>query len=151
MRIKSGKLDEAGKSLEFTIGDVSLKVGLSQKTIRDYEKMGLIKPIRAPRTNNRVYTDFEITQIKHISHLIHNEGFTLSCIRHILQLAPCWRVFGCEAKEDCPAYHHCHTPCYETRKRFDTLCSGSCEQCAIYINRFSSRDKLLQSPNRTQK
>ena len=51
----------------FLIGEVSGKVGLSQKRIREYEKEGFIAPIRDPNTNNRHYTDLDIQQIKQIN------------------------------------------------------------------------------------
>jgi DNA-binding transcriptional MerR regulator len=130
----------------YPIGVVSKTVDLSQKTIRDYEKMGLIKPKREPRTNNRIYSDFEIEQIQHITHLIHKEGFTLRCLQRILQLAPCWNIFDCRVKERCPAYQNSSRPCYETRNQDETLCSGSCEQCAIFINRFLKKEKVLERP-----
>ena len=130
----------------YLIGEVSKKVNLSQKTIREYEKIGLIKPQRETRTNNRIYSEFEIAQIQHITHLIHNEGFTLPCIKRILELAPCWNIFDCEVKERCPAYQHAPNPCYETRKHWETLCSGSCDQCVIFINRSNSMSKILRGP-----
>ena len=131
----------------YAIGEVSKIVNLSQKTIRDYEKMGLIKPKREPRTNNRVYSAFEIEQIQLITHLIHKEGFTLRCLQRILQLAPCWNIFDCTVKEKCPAYRNSSIPCYETREKEGTLCSGSCEQCAIFINRFFKKEKVLGRPD----
>ena len=134
------------KSREYSIGAVSRVVDLSQKTIRDYEKMGFIKPMRSPRTNNRIYLDFEIEQIRQISRLIHNEGFTLPCIQRLLQLAPCWNIFDCVVKEKCPAYEFAPAPCYETRENKETLCSGACEQCAVYINRSSKKEKVLEGP-----
>ena len=133
-------------SREYSIGAVSRVVDLSQKTIRDYEKMGFIKPRRNPRTNNRIYLDFEIEQIRQIYRLIHNEGFTLPCIQRLLQLAPCWNVFDCVVKEKCPAYEFAPAPCYETRENKETLCSGSCFQCAVYINRSSKKEKILEGP-----
>ena len=139
---KKGQLDR--KDDRYSINDVSRIVDLSQKTIRDYEKMGLIMPRREPRTNNRIYSDFEIEQIRHISHLIHNEGFTLPCILRILQLAPCWNIFECEVKEKCPAYEYATIPCYVVRKEKGTLCIGSCEQCGVYINRLSKKEKILK-------
>lgn len=135
----------------YTIGEVSYIVNLSQKTLRDYEKAGLIKPKREPRTNNRIYSEFEIEQIKHILHLIHNEGFTLPCIKRILQLAPCWNVFDCEVKEKCPAYTNPHTPCYETRVEVGTLCSGDCKHCGIYLNRRENKTKILSRPANVSK
>ena len=143
-RDKREKVDR--RSGGYPIGDVSKKVNLSQKTIRDYEKIGLIKPRRDPRTNNRIYSDFEIKQIRHISNLIHKEGFTLPCLKRLLQLAPCWNIFGCEVKEHCPAYQFSSTPCYEIRKERGTLCEGSCDQCAVYINSHSKKEKVLARP-----
>jgi hypothetical protein len=130
----------------YLIGVVSQKVNLSQKTIRAYEKIGLIKPKRDVRTNNRVYSEFEIAQIQHITNLIHKEGFTLPCIKRILEMAPCWNIFDCEVKESCPAYQHAPNPCYETRNQWETLCSGSCDQCVIFINRSTSMSKILRGP-----
>lgn len=138
---------QAGKELyEYSIGAVSKKVDLSQKTIRDYEKMGLIKPMRILRTNNRIFSDFEIEQIRQISRLLHNEGFTLPCIRRLLQLAPCWNIFDCEVKVRCPAYEYSNKPCYEVRKARGTLCGGACEHCSIYINRSTKKQKVLEGP-----
>jgi len=131
---------------EYSIGAVSRVLDLSQKTIRDYEKMGMLRPKREPRTNNRIYSDFEIEQIRQISRLIHNEGFTLPCIQRLLQLAPCWSIFDCEVKEKCPAYENAPMPCYKTRKKRETLCNGACEQCAVYINRSSKKEKVLEGP-----
>jgi hypothetical protein len=128
------------------ISEVSQRVNLSQKTVRDYEKMGLIKPRREPRTNNRIYSEFDIEQIKHVSHLIHKEGFTLACLQRILQVAPCWNIFDCKAKEKCPAYQFAQRPCYETRKVKPTLCTGPCEQCAVYINRSRKKGKVIRGP-----
>ena len=138
-------------SREYSIGAISRVVDLSQKTIRDYEKRGFIKPRRNPRTNNRIYSDFEIDQIRQISRLIHTEGFTLPCIQRLLQLAPCWNVFDCVVKEQCPAYENAPMPCYKTRKKRETLCSGACEQCAVYINRSSKKEKVLEGPRQIAK
>jgi DNA-binding transcriptional MerR regulator len=142
---RRNKIDLAEReSTGYAIGDVSKRVDLSQKTIRDYEKKGLIKPRREPRTNNRIYSEFEIEQIQQLTNLIHNEGFTLSCLRRILQLAPCWNIFDCKVKERCSAYEDSHSPCYEVRIKRDTLCADTCERCAIYINRSSKKEKILK-------
>jgi len=138
------RLDEISSG--YPIGTVSKRAHLSQKTIRDYEKMGLIHPKRDPRTNNRIFSDFEIEQIQQVKHLIHHEGLTLPCIRRMLQLAPCWRIFDCAVKEDCPAYQFPHEPCYEVRSKMETLCKGSCDQCGVFINRFSRKEKILEKP-----
>ena len=133
-------------SSKYSISTVSREVDLSQKTIRQYEKMGLVKPRREPRTNNRIFSDFDIAQILQISHLIHNEGFTLPCLKRLVQLAPCWNVFNCDAKEDCSAYEVPYKPCYETRQTVETRCDDSCDHCVIYVNRSKNRAKVLERP-----
>jgi hypothetical protein len=130
----------------YSIGEVSGMVGLSQKTLRDYEKMGLLRPARQPRTNNRVYTDYEVEQIERISTLMHEEGFTLPCLVRLLQLAPCWKIFDCEIKTECNAYLKSHEPCYVVRIEHGTLCDGKCEQCAVYLNRTDRGGELLGRP-----
>ncbi|MFO8088592.1 MAG: helix-turn-helix domain-containing protein [Desulfatiglandaceae bacterium] len=130
----------------YSIGEVSGMVGLSQKTLRDYEKVGLLRPGRQPRTNNRIYTDYEVDQIERISVLMHEEGFTLPCLVRLLQLAPCWNIFDCEIKTRCNAYLKPHEPCYVVRGEHGTLCDGTCEQCAVYLNRTDRGGKLLSRP-----
>ena len=128
----------------YLINEVSREVNLSQKRIREYEKEGFIKPLRAPHTNNRLYTDFDVLQIRRINQLIHERGFTLACLRNLMILAPCWNIYDCKHKEDCPAYHHPHQYCHETRAAQYTLCPGPCEQCAVFINRDQEREKVLE-------
>ena len=128
----------------YLINEVSRVVNLSQKRIREYEKEGFIKPLRAQHTNNRLYTDFDVLQISRIKQLIHENGFTLACLRNLLVLAPCWNIFDCKQKMDCPAYSYPHEKCYHTRQSHDTLCPGPCEQCAVYINRELPNVKILE-------
>ncbi|OQY43813.1 MAG: MerR family transcriptional regulator [Desulfobacteraceae bacterium 4572_87] len=146
MHRKKDKNEIDKESTGYFISTVSREVNLSQKTIREYEKMGLVNPRREPRTNNRIYSDFDIAQIRQVSHLIHNEGFTLPCLKRLLQSAPCWNVFDCDAKEECSAYNAPYVPCYETRKTVETHCDDSCDRCAIHVNRPKKRSKILESP-----
>ena len=128
----------------YLINEVSRRVNLSQKRIRDYEREGFIKPMRERRTNNRLYTDFDIAHIRRINQLIHQEGFTLACLRKLLVHAPCWNIFDCQKRKECPAYEEQHVPCYEIRKSEKIPSSSSCEQCAIYLNRHVRKDKILE-------
>lgn len=128
------------------INEVSRRVDLSQKRIREYEKEGFIKPLREASTNNRLYSEFDIAQIRRITALIHERGFTLACLRNLLLLAPCWNIFGCpsDQRELCPAYHDPHAPCYQVRARAETLCPGPCERCAIFLNRSHAAEAVLE-------
>lgn len=128
----------------YLINEVSRQVELSQKRIREYEKEGFIKPVREKRTNNRLYSDFDIRQIKRINYLIHERGFTVSCLRNLLVLAPCWNVFGCHGREQCAAFQNPHRRCWDLRRGQDRLPADYCEFCAIYLNRESGKERLLE-------
>jgi hypothetical protein len=128
----------------YRINEVAHRVGLSQKRIREYEKEGLIKPEREPRTNNRIYSEFEVSQIQRISRLIHERGFTVACLRNILVLAPCWNVFGCMDKEACPAYQNPHEDCWKVMRDQPEFCGGPCERCAVYLNRHLAKKGVLE-------
>ena len=129
------------------INDVAQRVGLSQKRIREYEKGGLIRPAREPRTNNRRYTEADIRQIQRIKELIHEHGFTVACLRYFLATAPCWVVFDCAQKKACPTYKEAHTPCYEiVKKAADPKGSVKCPSCPVYLNRHLKKMALLAKP-----
>ena len=124
----------------YLIGDVSRKVKLSQKRIREYEKEGFILPIRDPKTNNRYYTDFDIKQIEQIKNLIHKHGLTISCLKILIKSAPCWNIFNCKKTEDCAVFKNPHTPCYVTMKNAP---DSSCKTCPVYLNRSQKPIKIL--------
>jgi hypothetical protein len=128
----------------YLINEVSRLVNLSQKRIREYEKEGLVKPIRENSTNNRLYSDFEIAQIQRINSLIHDRGFTVACLKNLLVLAPCWNIFDCQVKEQCSAYHLPWRPCYEVREYRETSCNGPCERCAVWLNRHVPKEQILE-------
>jgi hypothetical protein len=138
---------DKGKKV-YMINEVSRRVNLSQKRIREYEREGFIRPLREKRTNNRLYSEFDVTQIGRISQLIHERGFTLACLRTLLVMAPCWNIFCCPEREQCPAYNQPHTPCWQVRGRQETLCSGECVRCAIYLNRQADKQGVLSQPSR---
>ena len=128
----------------YLINEVSRKVELSQKRIREYEKEGFIRPERETNTNNRLYSDFEVSQIRRINFLIHERGFTLACLRNLMVLAPCWNIFDCAQKRSCAAYAEPHRCCWEIRGQTDTLCLGPCERCAVYLNRDYPAGRVLE-------
>jgi MerR family transcriptional regulator, repressor of the yfmOP operon len=134
-----------GQGKTYLINEVSQKVGLSQKRIRDYEKAGFIKPLRAPRTNNRLYVDSDIKRLIRVKELIHNHGFTLTCLRYYLLSTPCWTIFGCPNKTSCRAYQNPHTPCYKAvMQQEDSSNDERCNSCPVYMNRNVEKLTLLE-------
>jgi len=124
----------------YLIGEISRKVNLSQKRIREYEKEGFIAPVREPKTNNRHYTDLDIKQIKQINHLIHKHGLTIACLKTLLKSAPCWNIFDCKKIAECEVFKTPHTPCYVTMKNAPI---SKCKTCPIYLNRNQKPIKIL--------
>ena len=119
------------------IGQVSQKVGLSIKRIREYEKEGLIKPMRGKTSNQRLYGSYEINMIMQIKNLIHRRGLTIAGIKALLNLAPCWTIFKCGKTEFCSAYKHPYNRCWEIKERFneEVACIGDCRKCPIFLAR----------------
>ena len=129
----------------YLINDVSRQVELSQKRIREYEKAGLIKPVREARTNNRRYSELDIRRIARIKELIHLHGFTLACLKYFMASAPCWIIFNCADKKKCPAYNTPHTPCYEVIKKVaDRRRLKACRSCPVYLNRKVPQMALME-------
>lgn len=135
---------DKGQVKTYLINDVSRRVGLSQKRIREYEKARLIKPARAPRTNNRLYSESDIVNILKVKDLIHQHGFTLSCLQYFLSSAPCWIIFKCTKKSFCPAYKSPHTPCYKAVRDAGQRVKKACLSCPVYMNRNVGCIKLLE-------
>lgn len=135
---------DKGQGKTYLINEVSRRVGLSQKRIREYEKARLIKPVRAPRTNNRLYSESDVVNILKVRDLIHKHGFTLSCLQYFLSSAPCWIIFKCTKKSFCPAYKSPHTPCYKVVKDTGRRVQKRCLCCPVYMNRNGGRIKLLE-------
>ncbi len=135
---------DGNRDVTYLINEVSRRVELSQKRIREYEKAGLIKPARETRTNNRRYSVTDIKQILRIKELIHEHGFTVACLRYFLASAPCWVIFNCAKKEACAAYNDPRIPCYDVAKEAAGH-SGlkDCSNCPIYLNRDVKKMPLL--------
>jgi MerR family transcriptional regulator, repressor of the yfmOP operon len=119
------------------IGKVAMQVGLSIKRIREYEKEGFIRPLRCESSNQRLYSEFDISQILQVKKLIHERGMTVEGIKHLLNMAPCWSIFGCPNVEACPAYRNPYEKCWEVKQRAgsEMCCSGECSICPIYLSR----------------
>ncbi|MFA0759908.1 MAG: hypothetical protein PVTTEEND_000203 [Candidatus Fervidibacter sp.] len=72
------------------IGELAKATGVSPKTTRYYETLGLLKPTRRTRGNYRVYDETAIPMLQFIRHA-ERLGFSLKDIRQVLQV---WRRKG---------------------------------------------------------
>jgi MerR family transcriptional regulator, repressor of the yfmOP operon len=118
----------------YTMSEVAAKVSLSQKRIREYEKEGFIRPARQDRTNNRLFSDYDVDIIKRLTLLIHKKGFTIASLKHLMKMAPCWKIFDCKEKNNCLIYKNSSPLCWEILKGKENKCGTTCENCLIYRN-----------------
>lgn len=115
------------------IGSAAIELGLSERRIREYERAGLIHLRRDPQTRDRLFDDRDISQLRTIHRLIHEEGYTLHTLGELLRYAPCWKLTDCPNKDTCPVPRDPSTPCYEQRRRSAEIpCDADCAQCPIY-------------------
>ncbi|HEY1353554.1 MAG TPA: MerR family transcriptional regulator [Ktedonobacteraceae bacterium] len=69
----------------FTIEQVAAQIGLTKRTLRYYEEVGLLPPTERTEGNYRRYTREDIQRLERIKNLRDLLGFSLADIREILQ------------------------------------------------------------------
>lgn len=78
----SPKIDEPRL---FTIEQVSAQTGLTKRTLRYYEEVGLLPPTDRTEGNYRRYTEADIKRLDKIKKLRDLLGFSLADIREIME------------------------------------------------------------------
>ncbi len=124
------------------ISEVSREVGLSERRIREYERAGLIRPAREPRTNDRLFGEVEICQLTLLKRLINEKKFTLENLKTLLAYAPCWELKACPDRDSCPVLRDPTTPCYLQPDR-SCNSNGECRRCPIYLSKEDPREALV--------
>jgi MerR family transcriptional regulator/heat shock protein HspR len=78
-------------------------LALHPRTLRNYEKAGLVTPSRKGKW--RYYSADDIAWIRCLFGMIHS-GITIAAIGKLLRYAPCWEVAECtkEKRGQCAVY-----------------------------------------------
>ncbi|HIJ59098.1 MAG TPA: MerR family transcriptional regulator [Nitrospirae bacterium] len=117
----------------YTIGIVSEMIGVTEQTIRLYEKKGLIKPAR--RNKHRYFSDNDVAWLMCIRDAIHKDKISIEGLIKLLHYAPCWEIRECPdmIKRKCCAFYQQNIPCWEAKNKQCTLAlKEGCENCSIY-------------------
>jgi len=69
----------------YTIEQVATRTGLTKRTLRYYEEVGLLPPTGRTEGNYRRYTEEDLQRLERIKKLRDLLGFTLSDIRVVLE------------------------------------------------------------------
>jgi MerR family transcriptional regulator/heat shock protein HspR len=124
----------------YSIGVVAELIGITDQTIRLYEKHGLIKPSR--RNRNRFFSENDLKWLRCLRDIIHNKKISIEGIKKLLDYAPCWELTGCPDPErkKCSAYIDKTKPCWELNRSICRINSSrACEQCAIFLSKTLKR------------
>lgn len=131
----------------YPIGVVAELVGITDQTLRLYEKHGLISPAR--RGKDRYYSENDIKWLKCLRDLIHVKKISIEGIKKLLDYAPCWEINECpkERREKCLAYIEKSKPCWELNNRICEKSSGKlCKDCIVYLSRNKKGSKTSRPP-----
>jgi MerR family transcriptional regulator/heat shock protein HspR len=118
----------------YTIGVVSELLGITNQTLRLYEKHDLIKPFR--KNKNRFYSENDIKWLFCIRELIHTKKISIEGIKKLLHYAPCWEITNCpdKRKSTCLAYKDRRKPCWELNRMICSRASlAGCEGCIVFL------------------
>ncbi|TAN46095.1 MAG: MerR family transcriptional regulator [Nitrospirae bacterium] len=142
------KAKEIGKEAMalYPIGIVAELIGITDQTLRLYEKHGLIKPAR--RNKNRYYSENDVKWLTCVRDLIHRKKISIEGIKKLLEYAPCWEITDCsqDKRAVCSAYIDKGKPCWEMNKTICKRESGKvCDECVVYLAR-NSKTKPEKRP-----
>ncbi|MCX5864607.1 MAG: MerR family transcriptional regulator [Deltaproteobacteria bacterium] len=88
----------------YRISAAAEMLALHPRTLRNYEKAGLVTPSRKGKW--RYYSADDIAWIRCLFSMIHAGGITIASIGKLLHYAPCWEVADCPLgkRRQCPVY-----------------------------------------------
>lgn len=89
---------------EYSISTAASILDLHPRTLRNYEKAGLVKPGRKRKW--RYYSKEDIAWIECLVTMIHDKGINISSINKLLEFAPCWEIAECSSdkRKECIFY-----------------------------------------------
>ena len=126
----------------YTIGVAADLIGITDQTIRLYEKHGLIKPARKNR--NRFYSENDLKWIQCLRDIIHKKKISIEGIKKLLDYAPCWELTGCSEKEwdKCSAYIDRAKPCWELNRTIRRKGSSeACDNCVVFLSKSTQKKR----------
>jgi len=98
--------------------------------LREYEKAGFIKPIRV--NGQRRFSNNDIKYIKNILFYLEDVGMTITGLKLLYMMVPCWEIKQC-GDENCPAHGVHNKSCWELVNGVGQGLMRQCEACPIYL------------------
>lgn len=128
-----GKMDDY--KAVYPIGIVAELLNVHPRTLRIYEREGLIKPAR--RSGKRFFSNNDLRWLKCLRKLIHEDGLNIAGIKKLLTLATCWEIRQCseEERKSCPAVLDFPVPCWELKPKSCRDRELDCSTCDVYLTK----------------
>ena len=122
------------RGAHYNISTAAKMLGISVRMLREYEKDGLIKPLRNPSSGYRLFSNEDLQWIRCIRGLIHKDGINIKGIRRLLTVMPCWEIKGCpkEIREKCRAVMDRTLPCWTIAGKH-CKDADKCRTCKVYL------------------
>ncbi|MBW1980380.1 MAG: MerR family transcriptional regulator [Deltaproteobacteria bacterium] len=119
----------------YPIGIVAELLHIHPRTLRIYEREGLIKPAR--RSGKRYYSNNDVQWLKCLRKLIHEDGLNIAGIKKLLTLASCWEIRRCseEERKNCPAVLDFPVPCWELKPKACAKKGMECPECEVFLTK----------------
>ncbi len=111
--------------------------GSSARMLREYEKAGFIKPSRV--NGHRRFSDNDIQFIKNVRFYLDEVGMTITGLKLLYLMAPCWEIKQC-GQPECPAYGKTEVKCWEAIKEEGMADLKTCEGCPIFLTYDKNHD-----------
>jgi hypothetical protein len=116
-----------------TLGIISQLSGIPAHSVRQYIEKGLIIPYKQDNKRH-LFCMNDVSRLKHIHSLIHDQGLNFAGIRSLLAMVPCWGIHECseEDRQNCEAYSSNSTPCWEASEKGRICKNKECRECEVY-------------------
>lgn len=114
----------------YTINVAAELIGISARTLREYEKAGFIKPARVG--GKRRYSNNDLEFIKNVCFYLEEVGMTIPALKVLYMTVPCWEIKQCEMY-DCPAYGNFKERCWEVIARHGMFKERACRGCPVFL------------------
>ena len=116
----------------YSIGEAADVLGFSIPSIRLYERLGLIVPIRRSSRHRR-YSEADLARIRCIRSMLDHHRITIDVLVEALARIPCWELKGCaeEDRRSCGAQSN-GTPCWAASGKDWQCRSEFCHECVVY-------------------
>ena len=139
------ELDIDSNTPLYAIGVVAEMLDISVQTIRSYENEGLIIPFKKDSLH-RLYSQNDIIRLKCIRTAITQKKFSISAIKTIYSLIPCWTIKQCSELErtNCEAFNEYQKPCWTCKHENNPCSDEKCRLCEVY-RRHAHCDSIKES------